>query len=78
MFTLSGLIFFVIQRTCDQPLIGNPALAALLLDTTEVQHKRDRAFCKFSTLVGDDKDIGYMYLKNTKGGGHKRAEVLER
>jgi len=77
MFTLSGLIFFVIQWTCDQPLIGNPALAALLLDTTEVQHKRDRAFCNFSTLVGDDKDIGYVYLKNTKGGGHKRAEILE-
>jgi len=78
VFTLSGLIFFVIQRACNQPLIGNPALAALLLDTTGVQHKQNRALCNFSTLVGDDKDIGYLYLQNTKGGTHKCAETLER
>lgn len=77
MFTLSGLLFLAIQRTCDQPLIGQPSLAALLLDTTEVQHKRNRALCDFSTLVADDKDIGYLYLHKTKEGTHKRVEILE-
>jgi len=77
MFTISGLLFLVIQVTCDQPLIGNPSMAALLLDTTEVQHKRNRALCDFSTLVADDKDFGYLYLRRTKAGTHKRVQVLE-
>ena len=77
MFTLSGVLFLVTQRTCDQPMIGNPRLAALLLDATEVLHKRNRALCNFSTLVNDDKGIGNLYLRRTEEL-HKHVEAEER
>ena len=78
MFTLSGLLFLVIQSRCSQPMIGSPSMAAFLLDTTEVLHKRDRALCSFSMLLEDDKDIGSLHLpRNTMDGTHKRVEVVE-
>ena len=77
MFTISGLIFLIVQRLCNQPLIGNPSLAALLLDTTEILHKGNRGFCNFSTLVEDDKGIGYLYLPGKAvDGTHKRVEIV--
>ena len=63
MFTFSGLLFLVVQLTCNQPLIGNPFIAALFLDTSEVVHKRDRALCNISRVVKKDKEIGYLYLR---------------
>ena len=80
VFTTSGTIFLIIQRFCNQPLIGNPSMAALLLDTTEVQHKRNRAFCDFSMLVEGDKGIGYLYLPVKtidRIQTHKRVEVVQ-
>jgi len=78
MFTLSGLLFLVIQSRCSQPMIGSPSMAAFLLDTTEVLHKRNRALCSFSMLLEDDKDIGSLHLpRNTMDGTHKRVEVVE-
>lgn len=78
MFTLSGLLFLVLHSRCNQPLIGNPSMAALLLDTTEVLHKRNRALCNFSTLVEADKDIGSLHLRyKTMDGTHKCVEVVE-
>ena len=74
MFTLSGVLFLITQS--DQPMIGDPRLAALLLDTTEVLHKRNRALCDFSRLVNDDKGIGNLYLRRT-GDHHKHVEVDE-
>ncbi len=75
MFTISGLLFLIIQRTYSQ-IIGNPCLAALLLDTTEVLHRGNQAFCHFSTLVEGDKGIGYLCLPGNTTVGHKRVEVV--
>jgi len=77
MFTFSGLLFLFIQSTCALPLIGKPFMAALLLDTTEVHHKRNRALCNFSTLVEDDRHIGYLYLQKSKENGHKHVVVMD-
>jgi len=73
--TGSGLLFLYIQSLCVERLIGNPFMAALLLDTTDVHHQKDRALCGFSTLVDDDKGFGYLRLQRTDEG-HKRV-VLE-
>ncbi len=73
--TVAGLLFLYIQYLCDERLIENPFMAALLLDTTDVQHKKNRALCGFSTLVDDDKGFGYLRLQRTEEG-HKRV-VLE-
>jgi hypothetical protein len=60
-----------------QQLVGCPPLAALLLDTTEVLHKRDRAFCDFSTLAKDDEGIGYLRFRHETAaqGGHRQVEI---
>ena len=53
-------------------------MAALLLDTTDVLHKRNRALCNVSTLVEDDKDIGSLHLSHrTMDGIHKCVVVVE-
>ena len=53
-------------------------MAALLLDTTEVLHKQDRALCNFSTLVEEDRGIGYLRLpRKAIDGAHRCVEVVE-
>ena len=73
IFTLSGLLFLVIQSTCDQPIIGSPFIAALFLDTTEVVHKRDRALCNVSKVVKKDKEIGYLRLRRKSFDDHHKC-----
>ncbi len=78
LFTLSGLLFLVVQRLSGQKFIESPQLAAVLLDTSEFLHKRDRAFCNFSSLTKDDKGIGNLRLvRNWDQGGHKQVEFAE-
>ena len=78
LFTLSGVLFLVVQRSSGQKLVGSPQLAALLLDTSEVLHKKDRAFCDFSTLTKDDKGIGNLCLtRNWDQGGHRQVRFDE-
>jgi len=76
LFTLSGLVFMVMQSCSDQPLVGDPPLAAFLLDTTRVLHRGGRAFCNFSTLVKKDKNIGILHFRS-RPGEHKQVEVKE-
>ena len=77
MFTLSGLLFLFVQRTSNELMIGNPSMAALLLDTTEVHHKQNRALCNFSDLVKADKEIrGHLHLQKSEQG-HKYVEVID-
>jgi len=64
LFTLSGLVFMVMQSCSDQPLVGDPPVAAFLLDTTRVLHRGGRAFCNFSTLVKQDKNIGILHFRS--------------
>ena len=53
-------------------------MAALLLDTTEVLHKKNRAFCDFSMLVKRNKGIGHLYFPvKTIDRTHKRVEVVQ-
>ena len=79
LFTVSGLLFLFMQMVSGQQLLGCPPLAVLLLDTTEVYHKRDRAFCNFSTLAKDDKDIGYLRFRpNSAQEGHRQVEIVEK
>ena len=75
IFTMSGLLFLFVQVACGEPIIGTPSVAAFLLDTTEILHRRNRALCDFSMLVDDDKDIGYLYLQRDRG--HKRVVVRD-
>ena len=75
LFTLSGVVFMVIQSSCDQPLVGDPPVAAFLLDTTRVLHRRDRALCDFSTLVKEDKNIGILRFRPRVDGEHKQVGV---
>lgn len=77
MFTLSGLLFLFLQSRCSQPVIVDASMAALLLDTSDVLHMRNRALCNFSRLVKDDKNIGYLELRQTCEGGHRRVVVFE-
>lgn len=77
MFTLSGLLFLFVHRICNQPLIGNPSMAALLLDATDVLHRRHRALCNFSTLVGEDKGTGYLHLQPKAIGTHRSVKFVE-
>lgn len=78
LFTLSGLVFMVIQSRCDQRLVGDPHIAAFLLDTTKVLHRKDRAFCNFSTLVKEDKNIGILRFRpRPVNGEHKQVGVEE-
>ena len=77
MFTLSGLLFLFLQTRCSQPVIVDASMAALLLDTSDVLHVRNRALCNFSRLVKDDKDIGYLELRQAREGGHRRVVVFE-
>jgi len=76
MFTLSGLLFLFLQSLCRQPVVVNPSIAALLLDTSDVLHKKNRALCNFSRLVKDDEGIGYLELRQ-EYGGHRRVVVVE-
>jgi len=76
LFTLSGVVFMVIQSCSDQPLVGDPPVAAFLLDTTRVLHRGGRAFCNFSTLVKEDKNIGILHFRS-RPGEHKQVEVQE-
>jgi hypothetical protein len=77
LFTLSGLLFLFVQRTSNGLMIGNPSMAALLLDTTEVHHKQNRALCDFSDLVEADERIqGYLHLQKSEEG-HKYVEVID-
>jgi hypothetical protein len=79
LFTLSGLLFLFTQRKSGQQLIGNPPLTALLLDTSQVLHERERAFCNFSTLTEGDEGIGYLHLtRNWAQGGHMYVENSSR
>ena len=73
--TVSGLLFFYIQSLCAERLIESPFMAALLLDTIDVHHQKNRSLCGFSTLVDDDKGFGYLRLQRTDEG-HKHV-VLE-
>ena len=74
LFTLLGVVFMVIQSCSDQPLVGDPPVAAFLLDTTRVLHRGGRAFCNFSTLVKEDKNIGILHFRS-QPGEHKQVEV---
>ena len=76
MFTLSGLLFLFLQSLCRQPVVVDTSIAALLLDTSDVLHKKNRALCKFSKLVKDDEGIGYLELRQ-EYGGHRRVVVVE-
>ena len=77
MFTLSGLLFLFLQSLCRQPVVVDTSIAPLLLDTSDVLHKKDRALCKFSKLVKDDEGIGYLELRQ-EYGGHRRVVVVEK
>ena len=77
MFTLSGLLFLFLQSLSRQPVVVDTPMAALLLDTSEVLHKRNRALCNFSRLVKDDEDIGYLELRQ-EYGGHRHVVVVEK
>jgi len=79
LFTASGFLFLVAQRMSGQRLVGNPPLASLLLDTSEILHKSDRAFCDFSTMTQDDKGIGYLlFVRDAARGGHRQVEIVEK
>jgi hypothetical protein len=67
LFTFSGLLLLVVQRLSRQKLVGDSQLAAFLLDTSQVLHKKDRAFCDFSTLTKDDKGISVIYTSHGTG-----------
>jgi hypothetical protein len=78
LFTLSGLLFLVVQSLSGQKLVTSPQLAALLLDTSEVLHKKNRAFCDFSALTKDDKGLGYLHFtRNWDQGGHRQVGFVE-
>jgi len=79
LFTTSGLLFLLTQGLSGQRLGRSPPLAALLLDTSEVLHKRNRALCDFSTITGDDKGIGYLrFTRDGTQGGHRHVEIVEK
>jgi len=79
LFTTSGLLFLIVQGMSGQRLVGSPPLAALLLGTSELLHKRDRAFCDFSTMTGDDKGIGYLHFtRDVTQGSHRQVEIVEK
>ena len=67
------------QIMSGQKLVGTPAVAALLLDTSSVLHKRDRAFCDFSTLAKDDEGMGYLRFTQdwVQTWGHRQVEIVE-
>lgn len=78
VFTFSGILFLFIQYKSGQRMVGSPSLAALLLDTSEILHTRDRALCNFSTLTKDDKDLGYLCLRRDQAqGGHRHVELAK-
>jgi len=77
LFTLSGFFFWVVQKCSGQRYIRNPQLAAFLLDTSEVLHERDRAFCDFSSLTKDDKHLGNLHLVGHKEG-HKQVSFVKK
>ena len=79
LFSASGFLFLITQRVSGQRLVGSPPLAALLLDTSGILHKRDRAFCDFSTMTKDDKGFGYLLFgRDTVQGGHRHVEIVEK
>jgi hypothetical protein len=73
MVTVSGLVFIVLQRGCQQSIVAEPALAALLLDTEDLQHAQERALCSFSHLEKDD-DVGTLRLCQDRAG-HRKVEL---
>ena len=78
LFTLSGIFFLFLYRMSGQQMVGNPSLAALLLDTSDVLHKRDRALCNFSTLTKEDGSVGWLHFtQDWENGGHRRVEVIK-
>jgi len=78
LFTLSGIFFLAVQKCSGQRLMRNPQLAAFLLDTSEVLHERDRAFCDFSSLTKDDEDFGNLHLVGHRGEGHKHVSFVKK
>jgi hypothetical protein len=79
LFTTSGILFLIAQGMSGQRLVGSPPLAAFLLDSSEILHKRDRAFCDFSTMTEDDKGIGYLHIRRDETqGGHRQVEIVEK
>jgi len=77
MFTLSGLLLLFLQTRCSQQVVVDTSIAALLLDTSDVLHEKNRALCNFSRLVKDDEDIGYLELRQ-EYGGHRHVVVVEK
>ena len=79
IFILSGLLFLFCQTRCSQPVVVDAPVAALLLDTSDVLHKKNRAFCNFLRLVKDDEDISYLELRQEpEYGGHRRVVVVKK
>jgi hypothetical protein len=78
LFWLSGIFFLVVQKFSGQRFIRNPQLAGFLLDTSEVLHERDRAFCDFSSLTKGDKGMGNLHLVGHREKGHKQVSFVKK
>jgi hypothetical protein len=74
LVTVSGAIFVLLQLSCSQPIVANPRLAAMLLDSKEVLHIGQRGFCNFSSLTSADQEIGNLRVRADRVG-HRKLEL---
>jgi hypothetical protein len=75
LVTISGILFLVLQSRSSEPLISDPAIAAILLDSSEVLHAGERGLCNFSSLTKADDSIGKLRLRK-ENTGHRKLEVV--
>jgi len=70
MLTLSGFLFWVVQRRCKKPMVINVGVAALLLNPVEVLNiARSQELDDLSVLLdGDSEVVGPIKLEMSQNG----------
>jgi hypothetical protein len=75
MLTLSGLLFLIVQYQCDNMLVVDTGIVALLMDTQRVQEQDSRGLSDLSKLTEEDSQIGLLQLR--KQDGHKYVDLSQ-